>query len=86
VENPHGEIYGGSYSPAGWDNYIQSNYEGIDAIGSFIQRGMPTSIHYVPKDKIVLTEDIIWAEPSITEVLSFPVAKGAQTNPLKRSE
>lgn len=83
VENPDGEIYGGSYSPAGWDNYIQSNYEGISAIGSFIQRGMPTSIHYVPKDKIMLTEDIIWAEPSITEVLSFPIVRGAQTNPLK---
>jgi putative ABC transport system permease protein len=83
VETPDGQTYGGSYSPAGWDNYLQSNYPSVDAITSFIQRGMPTSIHYIPNDKIVLTEDIIWAEPSLTDVLSFPIVRGAQTNPLK---
>lgn len=83
VDTPDGQTYGGSYSPAGWDNYIRDNYEGIGATASFIQRGMPTSIHYIPKDKIVLTEDIIWAEPGITDVLSFPIVKGARTNPLK---
>lgn len=80
---PNGDANAGGDSPAGWDNYIQANYEGIGSIASFIRRGMPTSIHYIPKDKIVLTEDIIWAEPSITDVLSFPIVKGAQTHPLK---
>ena len=80
---PNGDAGAGGYSPAGWDNYIQANYEGIGSIASFIRRGMPTTIHYIPKDKIVLTEDIIWAEPSITDVLSIPIVRGAQTNPLK---
>jgi putative ABC transport system permease protein len=79
----NGSVNAGGNSPAGWDNYIQSNYEGIDAIASFIRRGMPTSIHYVPKDKIVLTQEIIWAEPAITDVLSIPIVNGSQTNPLK---
>lgn len=79
----NGPVNAGAYSPAGWDNYIQSNYEGIGAIASFIRRGMPTNIHYVAKDKIVLTQEIIWAEPAITDVLSIPIVKGAQTNPLK---
>jgi putative ABC transport system permease protein len=83
LQLPNGEVQTGGYSPAGWDNYIKSNYEGIDAITSFIERGMPTSIHYIPRDKIVLTEDILWAEPSITEILSMPVVKGAAANPLK---
>jgi len=83
LQAPNGEVNTGGYSPAGWDNYIKSNYEGIDAITSFIERGMPTSIHYIPTDKIVLTEDIFWAEPSITEILSIPVVKGAKINPLK---
>ena len=81
LQAPNGEVNTGGYSPAGWDNYIKSNYEGIDAITSFIERGMPTSIHYIPTDKIVLTEDIMWAEPSITDILSIPVVKGARTNP-----
>src|SRR5688572_17063002 len=83
LQAPNGEVNTGGYSPAGWDNYIKSNYEGIDAITSFIERGMPTSIHYLPTDKIVLTEDIFWAEPSITEILSMPVVQGAKTTPLK---
>ena len=83
---PNGDVNGGGYSPAGWDNYIQTNYEGISAIGSFIRRGMPTSVHYLPKDKIVLAEDddcFTWAEPSITEILFIPIVKGDQANPLK---
>ena len=82
-QGPDGEVGGGPYSPAGWDNYIQSNYQDIGAISSFIERGMPTSLHYVPKDKIVLTEDILWAEPSLPEMLFVPIVKGAQNNPLK---
>ena len=82
-QGPDGEAGGGPYSPAGWDNYIQSNYQDIGAISSFIERGMPTSLHYVPKDKIVLTEDILWAEPSLPEMLFIPIVKGAQTSPLK---
>jgi putative ABC transport system permease protein len=83
---PNGDVNGGGYAPAGWDNYIRSNYEGISAIGSFIRRGMPTSVHYIPKDKIVLAEDddcFTWAEPSITGILSIPIVTGDQANPLK---
>ncbi len=83
IQFPNGDTDASPYSPAGWDNYIQSNYEGIGAITSFINQGMPTSIHYVPKDKIVLTEEIIWAEPSFNKVLSLPIVKGNQTDPLK---
>lgn len=83
LESPNGDVSSGPYAPAGWDNYIHFNYEGVSSIASFINRGMPTSIHHVPTDKILLTEDIIWAEPSITDVLTIPIVRGAQTNPLK---
>ncbi|MCW5910422.1 MAG: ABC transporter permease [Cyclobacteriaceae bacterium] len=81
-----GETGSGGYAPAGWDNYIQSNYEEVSAITSFIRRGMPTSVHHIPTDKIVLAEDddcFTWAEPSITDILSIPIVRGAQTSPLK---
>lgn len=82
IQFPNGDTESVPYSPAGWDNYIQSNYEGIGAITSFMNQGMPTSIQGTG-DKIVLTEDIIWAEPSLNQVLSIPVVKGNATNPLK---
>lgn len=82
---PDGNTFGSSFTPAGWDNYIQSNYEGVGAIGGFMMRGMPTSIQNVAQDRIVLAEDkdFMWTESSLTDVLTIPIVKGAQTNPLK---
>lgn len=44
---------------------------------------MPTSIHYEPTDKILLSEDIIWAEDNISDVIAVSVIKGDFENPLK---
>jgi putative ABC transport system permease protein len=70
-------------SPAGWDNYIKDNYPGITAITSFTADGMPTSIENREADKIVLSEDVIWTESNLNEILSIPVIKGDSKNPLK---
>ena len=83
LQFPNGEKEAAPYAPAGWDNYIQANYEGIGGITSYDSYGMPTSIHYEPKDRIILTEDIIWAEASITDLIHLPIAKGNSKNPLK---
>ena len=83
IQFPNGEKQAAPYAPAGWDNYIQANYEGIGGITSYDSYGMPTSIHYEPKDRIILTEDIIWAEASITDLIHLPIAKGNSKNPLK---
>lgn len=80
---PNGEIQAYPFAPAGWDNYIKDNYEGITKISSYTNYGMPTSIQYEPKDKIILTEDIIWAESTLHELISMPVIKGDATNPLR---
>ncbi len=83
VQFPNGSSEAAPYAPAGWDNYIQSNYEGIKGIASYTNWGMPTSINYVAKDRIILTEDIIWAEKSITDLIYMPVIKGDAKQPLK---
>lgn len=70
-------------SPAGWDNYIKETYPGISKITSFTSTGMPTSIAFADNDKIVLTEDIIWAETNFHEVISIPVIRGDASEPLK---
>lgn len=69
--------------PAGWDNYIRDNYDDIGDITSYTSAGMPTSIYYPANDKIVLTEDIIWAEQNIDKVIYMPIIKGSSTEPLK---
>ena len=70
-------------SPAGWDNYIKDSYSGISGITSFTSTGMPTSIQFEEADKIVLTEDIIWAESNFHSIISIPLIKGNPNNPLK---
>jgi putative ABC transport system permease protein len=83
VQFPNGNIEAQPYAPAGWDNYIQSNYGGIKGVTSYAAWGMPTSINYTAKERIILTEDIIWAESSITDLIYMPILKGAAKQPLK---
>jgi len=83
LQLPNGETEAAPYAPAGWDNYIQANYPGIKGISGYISQGMPTSINYVAKERIILTEDIIWAESSITDLIYLPVLKGDHNHPLK---
>jgi len=70
-------------SPAGWDNYIKETYSGVSGITSFTSTGMPTSIMFDESDKIVLTEDIIWAESNLNSIIHIPLVKGDFNNPLK---
>lgn len=70
-------------SPAGWDNYIKDNYADIGPITSFTSAGMPTSIEFEKTDRIVLTEDIIWAEANLRDLLHIPIVQGDANNPLK---
>lgn len=83
IEFPNGQSDSYPASPAGWDNYIKDNYAGITGITSFTSEGMPTSIENEEADKIVLTEDIIWAEQNFHEIFSIPFIKGNDKQPFK---
>src|SRR5258708_16722159 len=83
LQLPNGETEAAPYAPAGWDNYIMATYPGIKGITSYESWGMPTSINYAAKERIILTEDIIWAEASITDLIYLPVLKGDHNHPLK---
>lgn len=83
IQFPNGEFANAPEAPSGWDNYIKENYHGIGAITSFTSAGMPTSIGYEPKDKIVLTEEIIWAESNLRDVIHIPIVQGDSKNPLR---
>jgi putative ABC transport system permease protein len=83
IELPNGDSESYPAVPSGWDNYIKDNYSGIGDISSFTSTGMPTSIFSNSGDRIVLTEDIIWAEANIGKLIHIPIAKGNPTDPLK---
>jgi len=83
IERPNGEADAFPAVPAGWDNYIKSNFPGIEHIAGYTADGMPTTIHYVPKDKKILTEDIIWTEADLYNILEIKVVKGSPESPLR---
>ena len=77
VNGFNGQFAGG---PAGWDNYLKDNYPSVTHNTGFQIMGMPTSIKYEPLDKIILTENIIWAESNINELMFMEVVKGSEEN------
>jgi putative ABC transport system permease protein len=83
LEFSNGEAENNPFSPAGWDNYIKDTYSGIGEISSFTSQGMPTTIANEEKDKIVLTEEIIWAEPNLNKLLAIDYVSGNTAAPLK---
>jgi putative ABC transport system permease protein len=83
IEFPNGDRQSYPASPAGWDNYIKENYEGVGDIAGFDVTGMPTSIHNVPADRIVLTEDIMWAESNLGDLIRINIVRGDQETYLK---
>jgi putative ABC transport system permease protein len=83
MEFNNGEVQTYPMVPGGWDNYLRDNYEGVTEVSSYIQQGMPTSLHYIPDDKIILTEDIIWAEENIGKILYLQLLDGNTETALK---
>jgi putative ABC transport system permease protein len=80
---PNGEKDAAPYAPAGWDNYLKTNYEGVEEIGGYETNGMPVSILNEGPDRTIMTEDFIWAEASMTKIIYLPIVKGDRTNPLR---
>lgn len=83
VQQPNGQTDKFPEVPAGWDNYIKDNYKSVSDISSYYQVGMPTTIHDEATDKILLTESIIWAEPTLRNVVALSFVKGNAATALK---
>ncbi len=64
--------------PAGIDNYLKETFPSVTNNVGFELTGMPTTIKYKPMDKIVMTEEIIWAEPNFNEMYYMEVIKGSR--------
>lgn len=74
--SPDGERYDNTVSPGFFIKYLKTNRSEILHATRASWIGYPTSLDYKPKDKIVLTEEIKWAEPDFYKVLYFDLLKG----------
>lgn len=76
--NPNGQVFDNTTSPGFWVKHLlETRSEVLD--GTRVDYiGYPTSLHHKATDKIILTEEIKWAEPGFDDIIDFKLAKGNQ--------
>ena len=81
--NADGQSFDNTDVPGFFVKYLTDNRSEILHASRIAYIGYPTSLNYKGKDKIILTENIRWAEPNFNRVLSFDLVEG---NPQKMFE
>ncbi len=76
VTNPQGEQFDNTVAPGYWTKHLKDTRPDVVANVLVDNIGYPTSLHHKAKDKIILTEEIRWAEPGFNEVIYFKLLKG----------
>lgn len=74
--DPNGQAFDNIESPGYFLQYLKNNRSEIQKTVRIAYMGYPSSIHHKAKDKIILTEEIRWAEPDFDQVLSFELVRG----------
>jgi putative ABC transport system permease protein len=77
--NPDGQTFQNIVSPGLFVRYLKDNRSEVEKGIRIDYIGYPTSLHHKAKDKIILTEEIRWAEPGFDEIIYFKLAKGNRT-------
>ena len=75
-KNPDGQSFDNTVSPGFFMKYAKDNRSEVLHAARIAYIGYPTSLHDKSKDKIILTEEIRWAEPNFKDVLAFELLKG----------
>lgn len=74
--NPDGQRFDNTVSPGFFIRYLKDNRSEVLHTTRIDYIGYPTSLHHKPTDKIVLTEEIRWAEPDFYKILYFHLLRG----------
>lgn len=74
--DPNGQAFDNIESPGYFLQYLKNNRSEIQKAVRIAYIGYPTSLHHKAKDKIILTEEIRWAEPDFDQVLRFELVQG----------
>lgn len=76
VTNPQGQSFQNTVAPGQWLLALKENRSEVLQISRIDYIGYPTSLHHKETDKIILTEEIRWAEPGFDQLLYFDLLKG----------
>jgi putative ABC transport system permease protein len=76
--NPNGQVFNNTTSPGFWVKYLKENRSEVTDAARIDYIGYPTSLHHKPTDKIILTEEIKWAEPGFDRIIDFHLSQGNQ--------
>ena len=74
--SPDGQRYDNTVAPGYFIRYLKDNRSEVLQTTRLDYIGYPTSLNYKPADKIVLTEEIRWAEPGFDKILYFDLLRG----------
>src|SRR6266496_1364262 len=74
--NGDGQTFDNTDVPGVFVKYLKDNRSEVMHASRISYIGYPTSLNYKAKDRIILTEEIKWAEPNFAEVLAFDLVKG----------
>ena len=74
--DPGGQRFDNTSCPGFFIRYLKDNRSEVLHTTRIDYIGYPTSLNYKPTDKIVLTEDIRWAEPDFYKVIYLDLLKG----------
>lgn len=74
--NSDGRNFDNTDSPGFWLKQLKDNRSEITHGVRIAYIGYPTSLNHKAKEKVILTEQIRWAEPGFDEVLKFDLLEG----------
>ena len=74
--NGEGQTFDNTDVPGFFAKYLKDNRSEVLHASRICYIGYPTSLNYKAGDKIILTEEIRWAEANFPEVLSFDLTEG----------
>lgn len=74
--NPDGQVFDNTTSPGYLSRMLKDNRSEVEDICRIDYIGYPTSLHHKATDKIILTEEIKWAEPNFNKLLWFKLVQG----------
>ncbi|RAW00063.1 ABC transporter permease [Pseudochryseolinea flava] len=76
VTNPEGQTFDNTSAPGFWTRELKESRAEVVQNVLIDNIGYPTSLHHKAADKIILTEEIRWAEPGFQSVLYFNLIQG----------
>ncbi|MEX1239471.1 MAG: ABC transporter permease, partial [Cyclobacteriaceae bacterium] len=74
--NSDGRIFNNTVAPGFFARQLKETRTEVSDATRIAWIGYPTSLHHKERDKIILTEEIRWAEPHFDRLLSFDLLKG----------